>query len=117
MNEWLDLDRIGCVVFFFFKQKTAYEILTCDWSSDVCSSDLTIIATGDLNENLNNDETHHLHNILSEHGYLQLIQKPTCITGSLLDVVYVKGDVERLKADVEPIYFSDHEMVSVKITQ
>ena len=25
---------------FFFKQKTAYEILTCDWSSDVCSSDL-----------------------------------------------------------------------------
>ena len=26
--------------FFFFKQMTAYEILTCDWSSDVCSSDL-----------------------------------------------------------------------------
>ena len=30
---------IGCV-FFFFKQKTAYEIYQCDWSSDVCSSDL-----------------------------------------------------------------------------
>src|SRR6056297_568008 len=27
-------------VFFFFKQKTAYEILRSDWSSDVCSSDL-----------------------------------------------------------------------------
>src|SRR5881296_3302877 len=26
--------------FFFFKQKTAYEMLLCDWSSDVCSSDL-----------------------------------------------------------------------------
>ena len=26
---------------FFFKQKTAYEIKECDWSSDVCSSDLT----------------------------------------------------------------------------
>src|SRR6056297_3386201 len=25
--------------FFFFKQKTAYEILRSDWSSDVCSSD------------------------------------------------------------------------------
>ena len=25
---------------FFFKQKTAYEIYKCDWSSDVCSSDL-----------------------------------------------------------------------------
>ena len=31
---------IGCVFFFFFKQKTAYEIGTGDWSSDVCSSDL-----------------------------------------------------------------------------
>ena len=28
--------------FFFFKQKTAYEIGTGDWSSDVCSSDLHI---------------------------------------------------------------------------
>ena len=27
-------------VVFFFKQKTAYEIKECDWSSDVCSSDL-----------------------------------------------------------------------------
>ena len=30
----------GVEVFFFFKQKTAYEIGTGDWSSDVCSSDL-----------------------------------------------------------------------------
>ena len=28
------------VFVFFFKQKTAYEIYQCDWSSDVCSSDL-----------------------------------------------------------------------------
>ncbi len=28
--------------FFFFKQKTAYEIYQCDWSSDVCSSDLSV---------------------------------------------------------------------------
>src|SRR3546814_7115296 len=27
--------------FFFFKQKTAYEIRISDWSSDVCSSDLS----------------------------------------------------------------------------
>src|SRR3546814_5849480 len=30
------------MVFFFFKQKTAYEMRISDWSSDVCSSDLTI---------------------------------------------------------------------------
>src|SRR3546814_7095870 len=30
-----------CVpMFFFFKQKTAYELRISDWSSDVCSSDL-----------------------------------------------------------------------------
>src|SRR3546814_4976277 len=29
-----------CVLVFFFKQKTAYEMRISDWSSDVCSSDL-----------------------------------------------------------------------------
>ena len=40
---WLVSVR-GSVVscFFFFKQKTAYEIKECDWSSDVCSSDLVL---------------------------------------------------------------------------
>src|SRR3546814_3050005 len=28
------------IYFFFFKQKTAYEMRISDWSSDVCSSDL-----------------------------------------------------------------------------
>src|SRR3546814_1846684 len=32
-----------CVCFFFFKQKTAYEMRISDWSSDVCSSDLATI--------------------------------------------------------------------------
>src|SRR3546814_2454226 len=35
---------VFCIVyicFFFFKQKTAYEMRISDWSSDVCSSDLT----------------------------------------------------------------------------
>ena len=34
MENWQDLS-------VFFKQKTAYEILRSDWSSDVCSSDLS----------------------------------------------------------------------------
>src|SRR3546814_9115063 len=33
-------------VFFFFKQKTAYEMRISDWSSDVCSSDLNDILRG-----------------------------------------------------------------------
>src|SRR3546814_15205176 len=35
--------RFGILVFFFFKQKTAYEVRISDWSSDVCSSDLDAI--------------------------------------------------------------------------
>src|SRR3546814_6997185 len=32
-----------CIVFFFFKHKTAYEMRISDWSSDVCSSDLLCV--------------------------------------------------------------------------
>src|SRR3546814_9407187 len=35
-----DLRWLGIICFFFFKQKTAYEMRISDWSSDVCSSDL-----------------------------------------------------------------------------
>src|SRR3546814_10433251 len=33
---------VYCLLFFFFKQKTAYEMRISDWSSDVCSSDLIV---------------------------------------------------------------------------
>src|SRR3546814_19211682 len=33
--------------FFFFKQKTAYDMRISDWSSDVCSSDLRIVGAAD----------------------------------------------------------------------
>ena len=38
MNERQAVKRL----FFFCKQKTAYEIAECVWSSDVCSSDLPV---------------------------------------------------------------------------
>src|SRR3546814_8910385 len=36
----MSCDVLCFVCFFFFKQKTAYEVRISDWSSDVCSSDL-----------------------------------------------------------------------------
>src|SRR3546814_4361736 len=36
----VQLEILGSCWFFFFKQKTAYEMRISDWSSDVCSSDL-----------------------------------------------------------------------------
>src|SRR3546814_6769988 len=35
------------LLFFFFKQKTAYEMRISDWSSDVCSSDLVFTEIGE----------------------------------------------------------------------
>src|SRR3546814_998543 len=42
--------------FFFFKQKTAYEMRISDWSSNVCSSDLNVIE--------------------ADHGKLKILIKP-----------------------------------------
>src|SRR3546814_5991028 len=43
-----------CVcVFFFFKQKTAYEMRISDWSSDVCSSDLSLGGSGGVRRSRN----------------------------------------------------------------
>src|SRR3546814_3170805 len=39
-------------VFFFFKQKTAYEMRISDWSSDVCSSDLGTCSKHNLDVDL-----------------------------------------------------------------
>src|SRR3546814_5717196 len=36
--------------FFFFKQKTAYEMRISDWSSDVCSSDLGLRTVAQFDE-------------------------------------------------------------------
>src|SRR3546814_4444203 len=36
----MSISLLVFVLFFFFKQKTAYEMRISDWSSDVCSSDL-----------------------------------------------------------------------------
>src|SRR3546814_8483071 len=38
------------ILFFFFKQKTAYELRISDWSSDVCSSDLSYSKKSDKSQ-------------------------------------------------------------------
>src|SRR3546814_6614663 len=49
MSECVSFDVVFVclvfIVFFFFKQKTAYEMRISDWSSDVCSSDLLCLTT------------------------------------------------------------------------
>src|SRR3546814_10093966 len=51
------IDEYGEYLFFFFDNKTAYEIRISDWSLDVCSSDLYVgqdaeLFSGSVRENL-----------------------------------------------------------------
>src|SRR3546814_2417196 len=60
--------------FFFFKQKTAYEMRISDWSSDVCSSDLLGIEHAVLAG-------------MSQGGYLSLrcaLRHPQCVRALIL---------------------------------
>src|SRR3546814_5473687 len=71
----------ACVVFlfFFFKQKTAYDMRISDWSSDVCSSDLGLRLFEELTMGACVDE----------------VDGPA-LTGAVIDVV----DQQEIAADV-----------------
>src|SRR3546814_7935199 len=61
--------------FFFFKQKTAYEMRISDWSSDVCSSDLrTAHRGGGINRRVHN-RLDHIHPLddMAERGIAQIV--------------------------------------------
>src|SRR3546814_19959071 len=52
-HDWYSDCAFVLCFFFFFKQKTAYEMRISDWSSDVCSSDLCcngVLAQGTVEE-------------------------------------------------------------------
>src|SRR3546814_3339085 len=68
------------VFFFFFKQKTAYEMRISDWSSDVCSSDLVgAVHRGEIDELLElavvvvAQQGQHLHHGVARDEQVQLV--------------------------------------------
>src|ERR671930_985798 len=69
-------------IWFFFKQKTAYDIVSRDWSSDVCSSDLKDIRKrGSPSKNSEDEPSEHgRHSFYQPSEYLetlkQVIAKP-----------------------------------------
>src|SRR3546814_2459167 len=71
-------------VFFFFKQKTAYEMRISDWSSDVCSSDLICQrGNGDAADQVRRQPRHDAQVLADEHGdtgslYLDEIGRASC---------------------------------------
>src|SRR3546814_1374004 len=71
-------------LFFFFKQKTAYEMRISDWSSDVCSSDLLCDRA-----------------VLLDHGELLARGTPRNIVSRYQKLLYAPADaVERIRAQI-----------------
>src|SRR3546814_9322510 len=72
-------------MFFFFKQKTAYEMRISDWSSDVCSSDLGRGCRGCC---------------ATAPGSASRRRRRLVETGHVVDVLAVAGDTERTRQRV-----------------
>src|SRR3546814_9727178 len=74
--------------FFFFKQKTAYEMRISDWSSDVCSSDLysfrllylTFFGQERFRDVPHDDHAHDAHDDHAHHGAHEPHESPWVVT-------------------------------------
>src|SRR3546814_5456419 len=76
--------------FFFFKQKTAYEMRISDWSSDVCSSDLADACGSSGRDDVAGLERHHARNIGDQ--LIDIEQHEARIAVLLLDPVHMRQD-------------------------
>lgn len=76
------------------------------------------VILGDFNINyFNEKESHNLKNILeSRLGYQQIVSKPTSLSGSLLDHVYIRSHkFKSVDNSVIGVYYSDHDAVKIVI--
>ena len=74
------------------------------------------VILGDFNINyFDEKESHHLKNILeSTLGYQQIVSKPTFLSGSLLDHVYIRSQkFKSVDNSVIEVYYSDHDAVKI----
>src|SRR3546814_7268346 len=72
---------------FFFKQKTAYEMRISDWSSDVCSSDLSLMSIIEMAEAANPDVLANTYDELAAQRSVREVE------GELLPSVELQGSV------------------------
>src|SRR3546814_6203010 len=89
--------------FFFFKQKTAYEMRISDWSSDVCSSDLdaaVALLAHDLPDRLGADRRAH---------QMHVDHKPE-ILDLHIGETSVEPDARIVHQDVDPAPFGGHAL-------
>ena len=70
---------------------------------------------GDLNEDISITCKRHCCSMLTLNGFKQMVKKPTTISGTLIDHVYVSQRMT-VTTDVTDYYYSDHDYVLCAIT-
>ncbi len=72
------------------------------------------IVMGDMNDCLSNHVNTKLTNVMSSHGYTQLVQSPTTDSGTLIDHYY-NGVLNGVIVEVCDTYYSDHDAIFLSI--
>src|SRR3546814_3276122 len=84
------------MIFFFCKQKTAYEMRISDWSSDVCSSDLAKVHLRKAGTGTDAD-------VAQIKSMEDAIEKAASRPGFTVDISFVDvADADTFTADVDP---------------
>ena len=71
---------------------------------------------GDFNENVSITLNVHCCKMLRLQGFMQMINKPTHDSGTIIDHVYVSQTVNTMQTDVTDCYYSDHYCIPCLIT-
>ena len=72
---------------------------------------------GDINESLGKGKKSPFFRKMSSMGFQQLINEPTCETGSIIDHIYVNRAMKAkdVSTNIDAVYYSDHDIVSLYI--
>ena len=72
---------------------------------------------GDVNENCIEDSK--FEKFMQGVGFYQMVDRPTCETGSLLDHIYANDALDQIgfSTQINPCYYSDHDVVTLSISK
>src|SRR3546814_18571481 len=110
------LESVGVwwYVFFFFKQKTAYEMRISDWSSDVCSSDLAGTARRSSGETCANSARRRRGGARQASGARQAADRKSVVQGTSVSVRVDLGGRRILKNKKKRKIISHHYRTHTK---
>ena len=80
--------------------------------------DVPTAVIGDINQDITQyKKSSFARKMITTRGFHQMIDKPTCDTGSLIDHIYVSDAMEDqgVSTEIDAAYYSDHDIISLNI--